>query len=163
MNISTFRLGRLLTIVILFLALCFLFTFKDSARNSIKVVLESNWTPAIIWILALTGVVADKLFAETNDNASGSMYSNFGKYADSIFSIATFGFAGSTSIALLKGLYLQAVFDVTNFIGFGNFDLASIFVISSFLLFYSVNSTLRLLRNVLFQAEAEQVTVEQSA
>lgn len=151
------RFDRLVVSVMLFLALLFLFSFRASAKEVTSAILESNWTPAIIWIFSFTSVVLDRLYCRNLQQGSGFIYTNFGAYADAIFCIATFGFSGSTSIALLNGIYLQIFFDKLNFIGFGNFDLASIIVISSFLLFYSLNEMLKLIIGVIYQVEASPV------
>jgi hypothetical protein len=150
---------RFFVIVFLLVLGVVIFSNKEDAKGVVKITLESSWPAVLIWLLAIVGVVAERVFTTANsDKQSGVVYQSFGKYADAIFSIATFGFAGSTSLALLKGLYLQLFFQGTYFTGFADFDLASIFLISSFLLFHSTNGTLRLIINAVFQAEANDIT-----
>lgn len=159
MSRGKFILSRLLVIVaLLFLGFALVYS-KDEAKNIVRIFLESNWPAVVIWLLAIVGVGAGRFFCESGKNgADGFIYQSFGGYADAVFTVATYGFSGSTSLALLKGLYLQLFFGGAFFSGFGAFDLASIFVISSFLLFYSVVSTTRQIINVVFQAEATEVT-----
>lgn len=159
MNRGKFNLSRLVVIIaLIILGLIFMYS-KDEAKNIVRILLESNWPAVVIWILAIVGVGAGKYFCEPEGNGTGGLiYQSFGGYADVVFTIATYGFSGSTSLALLKGLYLQLFFGGAFFTGFGDFDLASIFVISSFLLFYSVVGTTRQIINVVFQAEATKVT-----
>lgn len=147
-------------VIVILLSLGFALAYsKDEAKDIVRLILESNWPTVVIWLLAITGVVTNKFFCEPDRNgAEGYIYQSFGGYADAVFTIATYGFSGSTSIALLKGLYLQLLFGGSFFIGFGNFDLASIFIISSFLLFYSVIGIMRQIINVVFQTEAAEVT-----
>jgi len=153
---SLSRLGVIIALIFLGLALVY---SKDEAKNIVRVFLESNWPTVVVWLLAIVGVGAGKYFCESEENGAGGLiYQSFGGYADAVFSIATYGFSGSTSLALLKGLYLQSFFGGAFFTGFGDFDLASIFVISSFLLFYSVVGTTRQIINVVYQAEATKVT-----
>lgn len=153
---SLSRLGVIAALIIFGIALVY---SKDEAKNIIRVFLESNWPTVFVWLLAIVGVGAGKYFCGTEGNgAEGLIYQSFGGYADAVFTIATYGVSGSTSLALLKGLYLQLFFGGAFFTGFGEFDLASIFVISSFLLFYSVVGTTRQIINVVFQAEATTVT-----
>jgi len=159
MTRGKFSLSRLVVIlVLLFLGLALVYS-KDEAKNIVRIFLESNWPTVVIWLLSIVGVSAGKFFCDAEKNETdGFIYQSFGGYADSVFTIATYGLSGSTSLALLKGLYLQLFFDGAFFTGFGDFDLASIFVISSFLLFYSVVSTTRQIINVVFQVEATEVT-----
>ncbi|WP_439672895.1 hypothetical protein [Cupriavidus necator] len=148
----------MLTITTLFLLGCFLFISKNEAKNHIRAFLESDWPSVVIWLLATIGVGANTFLGKSSKaDRPGFIYQSFGEYADAVFAVATFGFAGSTSLALLKGLYLQIFFNGSFFNGFGNFDLASMFVVSSFMLFYSVNGTLRQIIEVVFQAEAAEL------
>lgn len=150
------RLGVIIALIFLGLALV---QSKDEAKNIVRLFLESSWPTVLVWLLAIVGVSAGKYFCEPEKNGAGGLiYQSFGGYADAIFTIATYGFSGSTSLALLKGLYLQLFFGGAFFSGFGDFDLASIFVISSFLLFYSVVGTTRQIISVVYQAEATKVT-----
>ncbi len=159
MNRGKLNYLRLVVVVLLFILGCALAMSKDDAKSIVRAVLESNWPTVGIWLLAIIGAGAEKFFCDTTRNGMGGVvYQSFGSYADVVFMAATNGFSGSTSIALLKGLYLQMFFGGTFFSGFGDFDLASIFLISSFLLYYSVVCTARQIINVVFQAEATEVT-----
>lgn len=158
MNSKNFNFLRFCVVIFLFIFGMVIFSNKEDAKGVAKTFLESSWPTATIWLLAIVGVIAERSFAAVGDNTrSGVVYQSFGKYADATFAVATFGFAGSTSLALLKGLYLQIFFNGTYFTGFADFDLASIFLISSFLLFHSSNGTIRLIINAVFQAEATDV------
>jgi len=127
---------------------------KEDAEQIFRHILESNWPTYIIWFFALFGVIATTIYSNRpNENGPGNIYAIFRKYGDAVFTIATYGFSGSTSLALLKGLYLQAFFDQSFFSGFGRFDLASIFIISSFLLYFSLTETVRHNVNFLWQIE----------
>lgn len=152
-------ISRLLVIIILIIFCITLVNSKDETKGVARIILESSWPTVIIWILAIISVSAGKFYGQPNmNNPTGLIYQSFGGYADSVFTIATYGLSGSTSLALLKGLHLQLFFGGAFFIGFGDFDLASIFIISSFLLFYSVVSTMRQIIKVVLHAEATEVT-----
>lgn len=159
MNRGKFSPSRLIVIIALLILGFALVSNKEEAKNIVRVFLGSNWPTVIIWLLSIVSVTAGKFFCEPDRNGVNDfIYHKFGGYADAVFTIATYGFSGSTSLALLKGLYLQLFFGGSFFTGFGDFDLASIFVISSFLLFYSVVSTTQQIINVVFQVEAAEVT-----
>lgn len=159
MNQGKFSLSRLLVVIVLLMLGFALVYSKDDAKSIVRMFLESSWPAVIVWLLAIVGVSADRFFCKSERNETdGFIYQSFGGYADAVFTVATYGFSGSTSLALLKGLYLQLFFGGAFFTGFGDFDLASILVISSFLLFYSVVGTVRQIINVVFQVEAAKVT-----
>lgn len=151
--------SRAAVIISLFLLGCLLFVGKNEAKGYIRAFLQSDWPSVVIWLLALIGVGINTLFRQSPkvDVPGGFIYHSFGRYADAVFAVATLGFSGSTSLALLKGLYFQIFFDDAYFKGFGSFDLSSMFVVSSFMLFYSVSGTLRQIIQVVYQAEAEEL------
>lgn len=159
MNRGKLSFSRLFVIILLFILGCALAISQDEAKNIVRSFLESNWPAVVIWLMAIIGAGAEKFFCgSTRNESAGFIYQSFASYADVVFMAATYGFSGSTSLALLKGLYLQLFFGGSFFSGFGGFDLASIFLISSFLLFYSVVGTAKQIINVVFQAEATEVT-----
>lgn len=159
MNFGKPNYWRLLVVALLFALGFALALSKDDAKGLVRTVLESNWPTIGVWLLAIIGAGAEKFYCGAKRNETGGViYQSFGGYADTVFMAATNGFSGSTSLALLKGLYLQVFFGGAFFSGFGDFDLASIFLISSFLLYYSVVSTVKQIINVVFQAEATMVT-----
>jgi hypothetical protein len=149
---------RFLFVAATFVVLLFAFSLRDSAKGQIREILNSSWTPAAIWVLSITATLADRVFV-TTPSTYVDINGKFKYFADAVFNAATFGFAGSTSVALLNALYQQAIFNQQNFSGFGNFDLASIFVVSSFLLFYSLNGMIAMIAAAIFQAEAIPIEV----
>lgn len=158
MNLGKLNYFRLSVVVLLFVLGFVLAVSKDDAKGIVRLILESSWPTIGIWLLAIIGTGAEKFFCAPNRNETGGViYRSFGGYADAVFMVATNGFSGSTSLALLKGLYLQVLFGGEFFSGFGDFDLASIFLISSFLLYYSIVCTVRQIITVVFQAEATEV------
>lgn len=159
MSKKSINWGRLSAIALLFVLGVIIAAHKDPAKSLIKNVLESNWPTVTLWIIVLIGVVV-RLFTENPEQPlkTGLIYESFGKYADAIFTATTYGVSGSTSLALLKGLYLQAFFGGEFFSGFGNFDLVSICVISSFLLFYSIVETSKLILSAIYQVDAVEVS-----
>lgn len=79
--------------------------------------------------------------------SSGIIYKNFGLFADHAFSAVTFGIALTTSITILKGVYFQkfATTPVVYFLKFENIDIYSLMVVCSFLVFYSLQQTIKVL------------------
>jgi len=158
MNRGKLSLTRLVVLILLSLLGLSLLIYKEQAENIVRVLLESGWPSALIWVFATASAIIGIFFDNPVGNNNGFIYQSFGKYADAIFTIATFGLAGGTSLALLKGLYLQIFFEGMFFSGFGDFDLGSICIISSFLLFYSITGITTQVRNIIFQVDAQDVT-----
>ena len=84
--------------------------------------------------------------ASVNQGQTSLIYKMFGKFADTAFTIGTLGVAGTTALALLKGIYIQTIME--NDIYFNHFneiDIFSLFVVAMFLLVYSLRMSLNAL------------------
>ncbi|MDD9175496.1 hypothetical protein ERW49_08420 [Aliivibrio finisterrensis] len=150
------------TFSIFFLMFLILFVqlFGTDMKEPIKAVLESGLLNKLLWAF-VAGVlfIHRYLFASYELAKDSFIYKHFGAYADTLFGIGTYGVAGSTSLALLKGLYMQTFFQGKHFIGFGTFDLISMFLLTSFLLFYCIFNTAMLLKDIIFYSENSVVEV----
>lgn len=136
--------------------------FGNEIKKILKEILESDWVTVVIWAYVGGIFLTHRYLYSSKELKSDSfIYKHFGAYADTIFGIATYGIAGTTSLALLKGLYLQKFYDGQYFFGFGTFDLVSMFLLTSFLLFYSVFNTTLLLKEVLFHNKTSPIEVKQ--
>ncbi len=134
-------------VIFLFLLAGTLATHQQQTMDIIKKSFESGIAPVSIWIYVIVAVVSKNIFLE-NDQPT-----NFEVYADSIFSIATYGLAGTTSVTLLKGVFLQHFYGESFFFQFGTLDLATIALVSSYLLIYAGVNTTKMFADVIFRAK----------
>jgi hypothetical protein len=134
-------------ITLLFLSLVYSEVLKDLVRDMLK----SDWLVFFIWSYIAGTFIFHRYFYSSDSIKNDSfIYQHFGSYSDTIFGIATYGFAASTSISLIKGLYLQTFYSGSYFNGFASFDLVSMALMTSFLLFYSLFHTTVLLKKIIF-------------
>lgn len=145
--------------VIFLIALIILMqVYGSSLKDPLKNILESKWLSIFLWAyIAGTFVTHKYLYSSNALEKDSFIYKHFGSYADTLFGIATYGFGSSTSLALLKGLYLQVFYEESYFNGFAAFDLASMFLLTSFLLVYCVFNTTVLFKSVLFHSEMSPI------
>lgn len=142
-------LHRIFLLFFLIILCCFAFAFRDNLKDFTVLILSSVWLKAIVCIYCAIAVLLREVFSTERTRRHGLIVSHFSEYADTLFGIGTFVFASTTSLSLINGLYLQLFYSKTYFIGFGNFDLLSMFVVSSFLLFYCLyNSTIMIISTV---------------
>jgi hypothetical protein len=127
--------------------------YNENIKDVLKLVLESNILTAVLWSY-VTGVflIHKYLYSSNSLPKDSFVYKHFGPYSDAFLGIATNGLAGSTSLSLIKGLYLQTFYTGSYFSGFGTFDLSSMFVMASFLLYYSVFNTTVLVKEIAFHS-----------
>ncbi|VVS94669.1 hypothetical protein [Desulfoluna spongiiphila] len=150
----------------LFFALAFLglivsaLCFHKEMQEPIKIIFESKIPRFLLWGYVVVSVVMHRFLFGSTDSNDSFIVRHFGKYADTVFAIGSFGLGGSTSIALMKGLYLQTFFEMHFFIGFGSFDLVSMFLLSSFLFVYCIVNTTKLFKEVILQNDASEAIAE---
>lgn len=145
--------------VIFLIALIILMqAYGSFLKEPLKTVLESKWLSIFLWsYIAGTFLIHKYLYSLNTLQKDSFIYKHFGSYADTLFGIATYGFGSSRSLALLKGLYLQVFYEESYFNGFATFDLASMFLLTSFLLVYCIFNTTVLFKSVLFHSEISQI------
>ncbi|GEM_PF-5725176 len=153
-----FMWKRLALLTFLFLAASLVYATWDDSKYVIALVLNSRWSIAAIIIYCITSVVMHRVCSEKAVFGGSFAYSHFGKYADSVFAIATLSLAGTTSLALLNGIFMQITFNELHYVGFETLDLASVILVSTYLMYYCLTNTTSLLVQVLFQAEASPIT-----
>lgn len=134
--------------------------FNKDILNPIKSLLESPIPPYVIWSYVIVAVVMHKAIIKKHIFTKSDVHESFNIYADGVFTIATLGLAGSTSLALIKGLYTQYFFQEKYFEGFTQFDLVSMMVLSSFLFIYSILNSTKILREAI--SHTSTVDIEKS-
>lgn len=134
--------------------------YGSDIKEPLKNILESSWLNVCAWAyISGTYIIYQYLFSSSELKTDGFLYKHFGVYADTLFGAATYGFAGTTSLSLIKGLYLQAFYKKEYFIGFATFDLVSMFLLTSFLLAYCTFNVSKMFKEILFYRSASPVEV----
>lgn len=150
------------TCAVLFLIVLFVLmqAFGTDIKGPLKSFLESKWVGIGAWAyISGTFIIHQYLYSSSELKKDSFIYKHFGVYADTLFGAATYGFAGTTSLSLLKGLYLQTFYEKSFFIGFATFDLVSMFLLTSFLLVYCVFNVTLMFKDIIFHSETSQVRV----
>lgn len=144
---SNMHWPRVLVVVFLFAFAIVLAIYRVEAKQIVRHAFDSGIIPIAIWIYVVVAVISKNLFL------GNGLSTHFESYAGAIFSIATYGLAGTTSVTLLQGVYLQYFYDVQYFYNFGALDLASIALVSSYLLIYVGIATTRMLSDIVFRVK----------
>lgn len=135
--------------------------YSSDIKEPLKIILESKWIGIAIWAyVGGTFVIYHYLYSSNELQKNSFIFKHFGIYADTLFGIGTYGLAGTTSLALLKGLYLQAFYEGKFFSGFATFDLVSMFLLTSFLLVYCMFNTTIMFKDILFHRETSSIVVK---
>lgn len=139
--------SRMIIVIFLFLLAILLAAYREDAKQVVRLVFDSNTLPIGVWIYVAVAVASQKLFA-TNEHSS-----QFESYAEALFSVGTYGFAGTTSLTLLQGVFMQHFYDTKFFLNFGSLDLVSIALVSSYLLIYCGITTSKMIADVIFKVQ----------
>lgn len=135
--------------------------YSSEIKEPLKTILESGWLSVAAWAyISGTFIIHQYLYSSSELKRDSFIYKHFGVYADTLFGAATYGFAGTTSLALLKGLYLQTFYEQSYFIGFATFDLVSMFLLTSFLLVYCLFNISVMFKDIVFHSSTSEVTVK---
>lgn len=148
-----------LVFVLIFLILLsvLLVTFQDLAKNYIKSTLQWKHLNITIWLSLICCFVVHYISIKSDNSYDGGIiYTHFGKFADSAFAIVTYGLASTTSVAILKGVYIQVFLkEEVYFNHFDQIDMYSMLIVCLFLLGYSSFAALTALRTAIFLSKAE--------
>ena len=135
--------------------------FGADVKEPLKAILESGWLSIAAWgYISGIFIIHQYLYSSSELKRDSFIYKHFGVYADTLFGAATYGFAATTSLALLKGLYLQTFYQESYFIGFATFDLVSMFLLTSFLLVYCFFNVTVMFKDIMFHSGTSEVTVK---
>lgn len=129
--------------------------FSSEALDMIKIVMESGYPVLLLWTYVIVSVL---MHAFIVIKPKTDVYGFFEKYSTTIYSIGTFGFGGGTSIALLKGLFLQHFYNIEFLKEFSQFDIISMLILTSFLLIYSLLNCTKQLSEAIFYTSTNDVT-----
>lgn len=138
------NLNKKLIFVTLFLLLLsyLLVTNQKETLLLIENILTWKHLSLSIWLgLGICFFIHYLSIKDENNYSQGLIFVQFGKFADSAFALGTYGLTTTTSLSLLKGIYLQQVLEKEiYFNNFNQIDIYSMLVVCIFLLSYSIYS-----------------------
>lgn len=115
------------------------FFFWDNTRIIIRTILESRFISSFIWTVTIVIFILHYIRHKEKEVKSETIITKkFGEFMDNALGGIAYSTIISTSITLLKGLYIQKFFtDKIYFKEFNNLDLTTVFGVVLFLLYYA--------------------------
>jgi hypothetical protein len=145
-------LNKQLIVVLIFLCVCsfFYILYRDSVNQNFRDFLEWKNLSICLWLFIFICFSLHYLSVKNVDVYKKDYISGFpvqyGAFSNSVFSAITFGLATTTSVSIMKGIYIQEIFkDKIYFYNFDNIDIVSILVVSLFLFIYSMSNSIKVL------------------
>lgn len=114
--------------------------YLNDTKLIIRFILEQKTTSFILWtVTVLIFIIHYFKHKSKSVEMEPIITKKFGAFIDSILGGFAYGTTITTSLTLLKGLYIQSFFiDKKYFLEFQNIDLMTIFGVTFFLIYFSV-------------------------
>lgn len=159
MNSFSARSATRLSAFVLLLLVSFLaYAYQEELKTTVKGILESSWLIPSLSIYVVCCAVMYQIYVGGDTESRDFIHAHFGQYANFVFAVVAFVPACATSIVLLKGLFLQYFFQQKYFQGFDSIDMTSMVVVSSYLLYYSLFNSTKMLVVAISQADSVQIS-----
>src|SRR5258708_4396075 len=130
------RLILLTVVIVIALAIPYFF-FRDETKYFIRQALESAVLYFLLWTFTVIVFILYYIRTTTKKIEQETIFTKkFGEFTDKALGGIYYATVITTSVTLLKGIYIQYFFDDKEFFKeFGQLDLMTIFAISIFLLY----------------------------
>ncbi|MCU0361471.1 MAG: hypothetical protein MUF75_12305 [Bacteroidia bacterium] len=137
--------------------------YWDTTKFVIRQILESKFTAFILWVLTVLVFLFHYFKHKSKEIESEPILTKkFGAFIDNILGGVGYATAITTSLTLLKGIYIQKFYsDKTYFVEFQDLDLMTIFGVTLFLLYFSVMKVIDIAKETYKVEHTEQVLNEQ--
>src|SRR5260221_3330958 len=137
--------------------------YWDTTKLIIRRILEEKFTVFILWVVTVLIFLVHYFKHKSKEVESEPIITKkFGAFIDNLLGGIGYGTAITTSLTLLKGLYIQKFFtDKLYFSEFQDLDLMTIFGVTLFLLYFSVMKVIDIAKVTYTIEDTEQVLNEQ--
>lgn len=125
---------------------------QEAVEHAIKSFLVWPHLSKCIWLAVFVSFFIHYLSVKNGSSSyEGLIYKAFGKFSDAAFAAITYGLASTTSVSILKGVYIQKIIGGEIYFNkFDEIDIYSMLVVCLFLFGYSTYATGQALINALF-------------
>lgn len=149
------------TFLVVIAAAIFYF-YWDFTKILIRKILEEKFTVFIIWVVTVLIFLVHYFKHKSKDVESEPILTKkFGAFIDNILGGIGYATAITTSLTLLKGLYIQKFFnDKIYFVEFQDLDLITIFGVTLFLLYFASMKVIDIAKETYKVEHTEQVLNE---
>jgi len=136
--------------------------YWDTTKLIIRRVLEEKFTVFLLWVITVLIYMFHYFKHKSKEVESEPIITKkFGAFIDNLLGGVGYGTAITTSLTLLKGLYIQTFFsDKVYFLEFQDLDLMTIFGVTLFLLYFSFMKVIDIAKETYKVEHTEQVLNE---
>ncbi len=137
--------------------------YWNLTRQFIRYILECKFTIFILWVITILVFLIHYFTHKSKDVETEPIITKkFGIFIDNALGGVSYGTTMTTSITLLKGLYIQKFFvDRVYFKEFQDIDLMAIFGVTLFLLYISVMKVVEISKETYKVAEHTEIVLNE--
>ncbi len=141
---------------LLLLSLAYQF-FENEFKEAIKYLFETNYLWNGYNFIVVVVFFLHALFINNSQSYDFNVLKGELPFLDAFLNVATYIAVGSTALSLLKGIYLQEVFEVIYFKNYQNYDLYAMIGVSVILLWFSITRVWRVGVEVVYHKPSQQI------
>lgn len=141
----------IIAFVILLVSAILMFNFPLESKDLIKSFLESQWTNYLI--AAITIIIYILYFIFSNDknyNLKPLITPYFGHFFDIVIGGVGIATGITSSLTILKGIFLQEYYNIIYFNEFDQFDKWLLFLTMSFLLYFLIMKVGNIIKEIIW-------------
>lgn len=134
------------------------YLYWDNLKINIRNFLEFKILYFILFGLTLLIFILSYITNTQSSNKSSFIGSSFGRFFDTVINGLTYGAAISSSLTLIKGFYIQKIFeDKIYFLEFSNIDVWLLFLTMCFLLYFCVERVIVIVKELIWITESIEI------
>ena len=147
---------NIISILVLVALVILSYSFWDELKLTIRNILELQAT--YILLFAYTIIIFVVGFLNSPNKSNTLIGTSFGGFFDTVINALTYGTAITSSLTLIKGFYIQKVFeDKKYFFEFSEIDVWLLFLTMCFLLYFSLSKVILLTKELVVNKVEPQV------
>ena len=149
---------NIIVIVFLVFLMSVSYFYWEQLKLDIRKILEFKGLYIILFGSTLIIFILS-YFSNTDSSNKGSFIgSSFGRFFDTIINGLTYGTAISSSLTLIKGFYIQKIFeDQKYFLEFSNIDVWLLFLTMCFLLYFCLERVVEIVKELVWTTESVEI------
>ena len=155
---------KIIAIIISSLIACpILYFFEEQFSQVFRIILESKLLHLTIWIIIVVIYAIHYVKIRRKDISNNMILStSLPPFMDNFFGAVTYGAIITTTLTLMKGMYIQIAFGEEHFKDFNQFDISSLAIALFFLLWYSLTKIGEDVQEIFWVSQTKSVDINSS-
>lgn len=151
------KLPTIIIFLVLLSLAIFLYFFKSEAKEIVKIIIQSELFVYAMGAYVVCCAVIHQIGNASKIEKNTVLSIRFGKYSEIASAIILHLPATTSSIVLLRGIFMQYFYEEKYYPEFDSIDLTLVLVVSSFILYDALNDATTNLMDAVINKDASQI------